>query len=281
MKILITGSNGFIGKNLSIHLEKNHTVYKLKRNAGGIYDNLTILVDLTDTEAIKNKFNNELANLQIDAIIHCAAILTFENDKENLSVLHQNNAITYNLIYLAEKLNVKKVINFSTIGVYPNTDGIYTENSAVKTYLNAECIYALSKFCSEELISYYLKNTKVINIRLSQTYGEGMRNDRIYAIYLKELIENNVITVWGNGERTSNFISINYLLTVIDKIIISNNMEGVYNLGEENISYLQLAQKIIQKFGNSESRIVKLDKGIKSKVVIDCTKINNSLLKKH
>jgi nucleoside-diphosphate-sugar epimerase len=276
MKILITGANGFIGKNLSAYLGVHHDVINIKRNSDG--DKNSLSVDLTDTKKTKALFETpEFASIEVDIIIHCAAIIASEENNRDIDLFFDNNRITQTLIYLTNKLKAKKLINFSTIGVYPNADGIYSETSFIKTSQNAECLYSLSKFCSEELMNFYLNNINIINLRLSQTYGEGMRSDRIYSIFLKELLETNTITVWGNGERTSNFISIEYLLKLIDKIIINERITGTYNVGEANISYLQLAQQIIEKFGNSSSGIIKVDKGIKSKVIIDCSKINKIL----
>jgi nucleoside-diphosphate-sugar epimerase len=106
-----------------------------------------------------------------------------------------------------------------------------------------------------------------------------MRSDRIYSLFLNELRTQNTITLWGNGERCSNFISIDYLLSQIDDILVKDGIKGTFNMGQKNMSYLELANQIVQVYGNEESRIILVDKGVKSKVYIDCSKLETELKK--
>ena len=171
------------------------------------------------------------------------------------------------------KFKPQKLINFSSIAVYPNKDGFFSEISEIRPSLNTECLYGLSKFCGENILDFYLKNKdiKVIHLRLSQVYGPGMREDRIVKLMEKELKETNKITVFGMGKRASNFINIDTLIKKI-RIVLNYNSSDIFNIGEENISYKTLAVRIIQQYGNKDS-VVKLTKvGISSNVIIDCSK---------
>ena len=278
MNILITGAGGFIGSALDKHLSKQHNIYRVIRESSGDSSPATIVMDLTNVNAVKNALAIILPlSVKFDVIIHCAAILATDENRNDMNVFHANNRITENVIFLAKELAVEKIINLSTIGVYPNADGRYNELSPVHPGVNTECLYSLSKFCSEELFFYLLKDTAVINLRLSQVYGNGMRNDRIYSIMKNELEKSNRITVWGNGERVSNFMSVDFLLGTIDRILVSRNIEGTFNVGEENITYLQLAEKIIKEAGNTTAQIIRENKGVRAKVEIDCTKIEKQL----
>ncbi len=278
MNILITGSSGFIGNKLKNYFSLNHNVFCIQRKPDSIGDKNVFNIDLTKLDAVNNVLKNETFNqINIDVIIHCAALLADENNINSISLFNDNNKITESVITLALHFKPKKLLNFSTIGVYPNKDGSYTEVSEINPSANAECLYSLSKFCSEELFKFYLKNIEVVNLRLSQTYGDGMRADRMYSNYLAELKNKNEICVWGNGERVSNFISINYLIEKVDLLLKQNNFSGTLNLGQKNISYLDLAKMIINEHGNENSKIVLIDKGVKSKVYINCSKIDKLL----
>lgn len=276
MNILITGANGFIGKHLIRHFKNNHQLFTIVRKVDG--ENKLVKsyeIDLSDVSLVKEKFKENIGEDKIDVIIHSAAVLSSQNNKD-IKIFDGNNAITESLIHIAKVCGASKLINFSTIGVYPNMSGVYDENSAVEPSVNFECLYGLSKLCSEELFKFYLKNTtKIINLRLGQVYGKGMREDRIFSIMKAELQKDNTITVFGNGERMSNFVSIDYLINKIDKIVYYTDLEGTYNLGEKNISYLELAQMIIAEFGNISSKIILEEQGISSKVIINSDKINN------
>ena len=282
MKILITGVNGFIGNHLKKHFTDKHEIFTISRNKSNLESKNEIVIDLSNFQNIKENFNKSVFEKQIDVIIHCAAVLSGINDNKDISVFHENNAITESMIHIANVLNVSKFINISTIGVYPNKTGIYNENSAIEPSINHECLYSLSKICSEELFKFYLKDKlQIINIRLGQVYGEGMRQDRTFSIMKEELTTKNTITVFGNGERVSNFVSIDYLMTKINEILDHNKIEGTYNLGEKNLSYTELAEMLIKESGNSSSKIILIEKGVNAKVNIDSLKIETILNSKN
>lgn len=276
MNILITGVNGFIGKHLRYHFQSQHEIFTISRKAGA--ESLSANdyeIDLSDVNLVKERFTSNVFKKKIDVIFHCAAVLSTKDNKD-ITVFHKNNAITESMIYIAGIVEAAKFINISSIGVYPNSDGTYTEESAIEPSMNHECLYSLSKICSEELFKFYLKDSlQVINLRLGQVYGPGMREDRIFSIMKDELQKENTITVFGKGERISNFVSIGYFINKIEQIIHNNKIQGTYNLGEKNMSYSDLANIVIKEFGNSSSKIIFNESGVKSKVIIDSTKIDN------
>lgn len=275
MNILITGANGFIGTHLRDHLKSSHTIFSIyRKNGHSPVSSHDLEMDLSDVDYVKTHFTAAVFKQQIDVIIHCAAVLS-NSDNKDIEVFHQNNRITESMIHVCGVIKAAKFINISTIGVYPNVSGTYNEGSAIEPSANHECLYSLSKVCSEELFKFYLKESaEVINLRLGQVYGAGMRQDRIFAIMKEELKKNNTITVYGEGERISNFVSIPYLIKKMDQLIYSNDVEGTFNLGEKNISYYQLAETIIRQFGNDSSEIILKTNGLRSKVMIDSSKIN-------
>ena len=82
-----------------------------------------------------------------------------------------------------------------------------------------------------------------------------MNKFRIHKVFENELKEKNKITIWGNGERCFPQISIEYLNSILLNII-ENHITGTYNLGEENISLIDLAKKYIQLYGDNNSEII-------------------------
>ena len=274
MNILISGVNGFIGGDLFSHCNEIGGIvpYGISRTSE---EKNIFRLDLSDRESV-NKFIENIKSLKIpiDSFIHCAAILATSDSQNDVSLFQKNNTLTENVILIVNELSIKSLINLSTIGVYPNKDGEYYEESNINPSQNAECLYSLAKFCSEELFNFFLipKKVFVTNLRLSQVYGKRMRQDRIYKIMEAELLADNKITVWGNGERVSNFVEINFVLKAI-LFFVSNNNNGLFNVGGENISYEQLAKKIIKENNKSSATISLVDKGVKSKVYINSEKL--------
>jgi len=270
MNILITGANGFIGKHLVENLKNKNNLIELKNGENYLNDdNSKITCNLLDKNHI-NSFLEE--SLQIDLIIHTASKLASVKNVKNLSLLHDNIVIYEHLALIIEKYKPKKVINFSSIAVYPNEDGEYFENSEIRPSANNDCLYGLSKFCGENILDFLHKKTSIIHLRIAQVYGAKMREDRIFRIMQNELQETNTITVFGNGRRVSNFINID---TLIKKIMffIENDITGIFNIGEKNLSYRDLALQIIKQYGNDKSQIKLVKDGISSKFLLNTDKL--------
>jgi nucleoside-diphosphate-sugar epimerase len=197
---------------------------------------------------------------------------------EDLGVFYDNLKITEGLVELAKILKPKKLINFSSIAVYPNVDGKYSETSPIRPSVNTECLYGLSKFCSENIIDFMLRKENMIiaHLRSSQVYGEGSRSDRIIPLMLEELKRKNVITVFGSGERVSNFIHVDKLTEIVE-LFIKKDIKGIFNIGDEQLSYLELARRLIKEYGNKDSRIIKERRGSRAKVYIDIGKLKKVL----
>lgn len=84
------------------------------------------------------------------------------------------------------------------------------------------------------------------------------------------------ISVWSNGERVSNFVGIDYVIKTICHFLTAKK-SGLFNVGGENITYKQLAEKIIATNGYKDITICLIDKGVVSKVYINSDKLKNEL----
>jgi UDP-glucose 4-epimerase len=274
MNILVTGAGGFIGRHLCDHLGVNYNVIGITNKNQHINGcSSHIVCDLTDKERTLTDIAEKIS-IKIDVFVHLASKLVDVRTSEQMDIFHKNIKISETVSELAANLRPSKLINFSTMAVYPNIDGIYSENSKIWCADNSDCLYGLSKFCTENIFSFMLKklDIQIVHLRLGQVYGDGMRDDRIMPIMQKELKETNIITVHGNGERVSNFISIQKLLEIIN-LFLEKDTEGIYNIGDEQISYLEIANKIIEKNGNDLSCVMVKEQGSKSKYYLDTHKL--------
>lgn len=276
MNILVTGATGFIGDKVCRFLEnKGHRIYKVARTCGDRSKGI-IEVDLTNNNQVLQFCEQFKKQNSIDVVIHLASLMVnhLQDESEQFKVLASNIEITRNVVFIIRRLKIKKIINFSSMAVYPNVDGVFNENSKIMMSSNSECIYGLSKFCSENIFEYMLKieNVVVTNLRVAQVYGEGMREDRVISLMSSELKEKNTITVFGAGERVSNFIHIDKLIKAVRYFIIKD-IAGVFNIGDESLSYLNLAQRIIDQYGNESSKIIMREEGSRAKFILDSAKI--------
>ena len=280
MNVLISGINGFIGGDL-MHLlsaTAGYKAYGISRNTKSEVSNNIFAVDLADEQSVDVFIEKSIKDqINFGVFVHCASILADAKNNRAFSLFTDNNKITNNVVRIVNELKIKTLVNLSTIGVYPNADGEYDETTAIDPSKNFECLYSLSKFCSEQLFNFYLLPTNnVINLRLSQVYGERMRADRIYKIMENEMKQSNQITVWSNGERVSNFVEIDYVLKTILHFI-NKPTTGLFNVGGENLSYKELAEKVKTSNNNVDAEIKLVNKGVISKVYINSDKLKKEL----
>lgn len=273
MNVLITGANGYIGKSIVKSLANDYNVlsvenslkYKVKKNI--------FCMNLLDERDV-NLFLEE--DISIDIIIHIASKMASTDNINDMNILYDNIKMYEHIVKITQHFNPQKLINFSSIAVYPNIDGEYDEYSIVKPSVNGDALYGLSKFCGENILDFMLKksNTSIINMRVGQVFSDDLRDDRLYRIMKKELMTTNTVTVFGNGERVSNFIHKDVLIKKV-LFLIEQDYSGVFNIGDENLSYKEYASNIISLFGNKESQILFNENGLKSKCYINLDKFNS------
>ena len=275
MNILITGAGGFIGSHLSKVLAREHKTYLVFSGLKAEGNPDSIAVDLTDKSLVHKRFSDLSKQINIDAIFHLASGMASPDQTENVELLQDNIAITESIITIAKLLKPSVLINCSSMAVYPNISGTFSENSVPGPQKNPDCLYGLSKYCTEVMIDFILRkeSIRIVHLRISQVHGEGMQEDRVIPVMLKELQENNTITVYGDGERTSNFIEVSKLTKEL-QFFLNNDVTGVYNIGDQNISYVELAQTLIEQHGDNNSVINKKPQGNKEKYILDTSKLN-------
>lgn len=273
MNILITGANGYVGKAVSEKLRMNNNLFYIKNSKSFSFKNNTIYLNLLDSSQVEELCNHAL---NIDIIIHTASKMASPETIDDMSILYDNIKIYENLTKIAKYCNPKRIINFSSMAVYSNIDGEYTEESVINPSTNGDAFYGLSKVCGENILNFSLRgnSTKIVHLRVGQIYSDEMVDNRLYKVMKKELEEKNQITVYGNGERISNFIHMDTLVEIIKFFINTkwDNDREIYNIGENNYSYDEFAKMIIEKYGNKESIIIRNEKGAKSKFVLNTNK---------
>jgi len=268
-RIIITGANGFIGSHLVSKFSNEYHVIGIDHHSTGKSENY-YQINLLEVD-----FEKYQGKLEVDVFIHLASVMADAQNLNDISIINQNNTMSFNAANLAVQLKCKHFINLSSSSVYPNVNGVFTEVSTIDPSQNPDAFYGLSKFNSEVIIDKLLKDQlKVTHLRSSMIYGEGVNSSRIWPVMEKELMEQNTVTVYGNGERLINQLHVNSLSTIISKVIVQS-ITGKYNIKDETISIKRLAERIISQKGNPESKIVLKSEGNKNKFELDNSKFNS------
>jgi len=227
MKILITGSAGFLGKNLFNALKKSYEVYGIDRNES---EQTTFKTELNsdDLKQILNKINPAI-------IIHCAALTNVDFCEENSEEAEKANVkSTENLVNWA-KQNHKKIIFISTDYVYSGETGDYNEDSET----NPINVYGKTKLKSENLVSS-LENYVILRTSTIFGYDPG----RNFLMQLLNLKEKRKIP----ADQISNPTDVKVLVDYIEKII-ENNITGLFiATGQEPMSRKEFTLLISEVF---------------------------------
>lgn len=163
MKVLLTGSEGFVGKVLVDNLlDSGHEIDGIDRAKAVNPSYKLYRIDLKD-EIL-------LDPASYDLVIHCAAAKGDWDisDKE----FHDDNVVaTENLLNYVRQCEVKRIIHFSTVAIYSRdvTDG------SERTKIEPDSVYGQTKLDSEILIRKYAEESGVptVILRPSVIYGRN------------------------------------------------------------------------------------------------------------
>lgn len=152
MKLLLTGSSGFIGNNIKMLLQNK---YQLK----------TLGLSLNDDYNINLSKNIPIIGEKYDIVFHAAgkAHTTPKSEAEKKAFFDVNLQGTKNLCTALENCGVpKSFIYISSVAVYGCE---YGENITEETPLNGKTPYALSKIMAEKfLVEWCAKNKVILSI---------------------------------------------------------------------------------------------------------------------
>lgn len=270
MNVLLIGASGLIGERLSRYLiDQGHNVVGISRSGSDI--------DIDCTLPLTSEAKTKLERTKFDSVVFSAFIIPKNKEDDNDSLLSDNLKIILCAKEIIELVNPVSVINMSSMAVYPNSSGTYSESSEVNPKANWNSNYGQSKLNSEEIFTKVSldKNINVAHLRVTQLIDEE-GNDLLQKSFDEEYDANNEITVFANGERESNFIELNHLCKVVE-LSMTKRLNGVYNTGDKQINYLDFAKKYIQRKGGDMSQIKLIPKGYKTKVIVDCSKLKEAL----
>ena len=153
-KILITGSSGQLGSELSVALAKVYgenqviaaDIHKSDKEEISLYFELLDVID-------KKKLAELVERHRITQVYHLAAILSATGEKHPGLAWRVNIDGLMNVLDVAREKNVKKVYWPSSIAVFgPMTP---KTNTAQFTVTDPNTVYGISKLTGERLVEYY------------------------------------------------------------------------------------------------------------------------------
>lgn len=266
MRVLVTGSAGFIGNHVSLRLlEEGRDVVGID-NLNSYYDvnlkrrrierltpfenYINAPIDIND----QDKLNKVFKDYKIDQIIHLAAqagvrhSLTAPRD-----YIDANISGFLNILEACRNFGTKHLVYASTSSVYGgNTKIPFSEHDGTN---HPKSIYAATKKTNELMAHSYshLFNFPVTGLRFFTVYGPWGRPDMALFKFTKAILNNKPIDLYNNGNMKRDFTYIDDIVESITHILakapeIDSNWNSnlpdpatsgiapyrVYNIGSNN-----------------------------------------------
>lgn len=253
-KILIIGSNGFIGKNLKNHLKDNYG------NNNYEYCYLTReKVDLKDKVDLKKYMLLNKANIIIN-VSGLVGSSILNQEKNNNVIFDENVLILMNILECCEEIKTEKLILFSSYRLFgEEVRENYDENDMNDVIIKNNTGYLESKRYQNTQMELFIKRDKIkiICLIMPNIFGEEdqyIMNGRVVPSFITKIInakrENKNISIESSRKNQLNLIYVKDIVKIVQQTIEKEDEKMVGNIMIFNkngiIEIEELAKKIAQ-----------------------------------
>jgi len=264
-RILITGGAGFLGSFLCERLlQEKHEIICVDNFFTGRKSNVSHLLDNRSFEIVRHDITFPLY-VEVDEIYNLACPASpvhYQYDPVQTTKTSVHGAI--NMLGLAKRVGAK-ILQASTSEVYGDPE-IHPQQEDYWGRVNPigpRSCYDEGKRCAETLFFDYWRQHRLrIKVaRIFNTYGPRMRPDdgRVISNFIVQALQNEPITVYGNGKQTRSFCYVDDLIDGLVRLMgTKEEVTGPINLGNPaEFTMLELAELVIELTG-SRSKIIYL-----------------------
>lgn len=231
--ILVTGSKGFLGINVSAHLtRKGYTI---------------IPFDIVEGKDILNRDQLRMSLAQAHCICHLAAV----GDVYVASQFPEHAACvgiggTASLVHVANEFpNIKKIIYASTWEVYgsPRYQPLDEEHPC-----NPDHPYSIAKYGGELMLRSCLNHIPWIILRLGSAYGLHMRSNAVIPLFVHKARRGEELIISGNGSQNRQFTYAEDIAQAIQLAIEAEIKNEVFNIVSSEVQTIkQIAEMVKDK----------------------------------
>src|SRR3974390_1749755 len=261
-RVLVTGGSGFLGSHLcETLLSQGAEVICLDNFFTGSRRNIEHLLGHKRFELIRHDVTFPIY-LELDQIYNLACPASpvhYQHDPVQTTKTSVHGAI--NMLGLAKRVKAK-ILQASTSEIYgdpsvhPQTEDYWGNVNPI----GPRSCYDEGKRCAGTLFFDYRRQHK-LGIKVAcifNTYGPRMhpRDGRVVSNFIVQALQNQDITVYGDGSQTRSFCYVDCLVEGLMRLMgTPDDVTGPINLGNHNeFTIKQLAASVIE-LANSSSRI--------------------------
>jgi len=251
-----------LGTHLCRSLSKKHKLIVLSRNhstsafAGDENDIIDFISgDITDFEIVDRACHG------VDCLINLAStVVPSTSNKDPVFDVNTNLIGALNTLKASVKNNVQKYIFLSSGGT------IYGNKFSSKPHKETDstepiCSYGIVKLAIEKYIHMFsdLYGLPYAILRLSNPYGPGYSLEKPQGAihhFISSAINNQPITIWGDGTQQRDFIFIDDVVEAITKVVDLARDQSLLNIGSSSSTSLNNILEIIEEVSGSPLNII-------------------------
>ena len=285
MKTLVTGCAGFIGSHLVDKLlEQGYEVIGMDcftdyypREIKEV--NISNALNHNNFELIEEDILNIKKFPEVDYIFHEAAQAGVRASWGKSFEIYTRNNIeaTQKLLEFYKEGKIKKFVYASSSSVYGDAE----MPMRADTLLKPVSPYGVTKLAGENLCYLYWKNYNVptVSLRYFTVYGPRQRPDMAIHKFVKAILSEEEITVYGDGTQTRDFTFVDDAVEA--NILAANNdtMGEVFNIGGgSRISVNELIRMMENSIGKkAKIKNIEKQKGDVRDTLADVSKAEEEL----
>lgn len=231
MKILLTGSGGFIGKNLKAYLQNKYELLTPR----------SFELDLTNSTAVKEYFNSN----DIDFVIHCGSTGGARGIQDKDTTIEDNLAMVNNI--LSNKKTSTNVILFGSGAMYDKTRSLHKVKEAQIGEVVPNDLYGKSKL----LISEKIKNRQdVLMLNVFACYGYGEKESRFPSYAINQVLRGKDIEI--NQNVVFDYLFVEDMEKIVEHFIQHFPKNKIINITPTKSSSLVEIANIVKDFSEKE-----------------------------
>ena len=240
MKIIVTGSKGFIGAHLIAELRRlGHEVLGLDRT-------VCDLCNYPELKPIVGKFAPE-------AVFHLAALLPVGAEHEAQKYFANNVNGTLNLLESLRDGNNCKFVYSSTMNVYGKAQYLPVDETHPAQPTNP---YGLTKLLGEQVCKYYADNLgyQVTVLRYSGVYGPG-RDTGAIASFIAKALAGEPLQINASDQWDALYVKEIVKANILALQLADTKSFNIFNIGAGEALGVKAVAEAIIKLTNSRSEL--------------------------
>lgn len=266
MRVLVTGCAGFIGSNLTDRL------LNLGYEVMGIdcftdyYSrsikerNLSSALTYPNFKFIENDISLMDKFPEVDYVFHLAAQAGVRASWGKSFEIYTRNNIeaTQKLLEFYKDSKLKKFVYSSSSSVYGDSQLPMKEDNLLKPVSP----YGVSKLAAEHLCYLYWKNYSIptVSLRYFTVYGPRQRPDMAIHKFIKAILNEEEITIFGDGTQTRDFTFVQDAVSANILAAESKIAGEIFNIGGGNQITVNNLIKEIENITRKNAKIIYIEK---------------------